>query len=59
MQFGTWKICFNFKLKSKSIEKSGQQSGVYTKIFSRQGETVSRTGDRISHNFEPWTIQIC
>ena len=35
------------------IEKSGHQSGKYTRRFSHQGENVSRIGDHISHNFEP------
>ena len=33
------------------IEKSGRQ---LSRIFSQHRENVSRIGDRISRNFEPW-----
>ena len=29
----------------------------FTRIFSRQGGKVSRIGDRISHNCEPYPLQ--
>ena len=50
-----WHI-FHDERKARSDEMFGLILLCRTRIFSRQGKNVSRIGDRISRNFEPWSI---